>query len=116
MTCANAILDTLAGGPTSLKHLNERLPYGRSLINRHLRLLQDQGAVVRLRQGVYGLTGQTYTPRPTGRPRQDGDSVAECAEYFKVTRQRASHLVRSGLAWKEGDTWVRKHTRAGRPK
>jgi hypothetical protein len=114
MTCANAILDTLAGGPATLKHLAERMDYSYPLITRYLKALIGQGTVVRIRHGLYGLTGQTYTPRPAGRPRNT-ESATECAAAFGIAPQRASVLIGRGLAWKEGSTWVRKHTRAGRP-
>ena len=58
-----AILEILAGGPSSVQGIADRLPISRPAVSRHLRLLEDAGLVTHAahgRQNLYALRAEGF--------------------------------------------------------
>jgi hypothetical protein len=110
--CTHAILALLTRSMRT-KDMIAALDRHPSAVWSALAVLKRAGCIRRLRRGVWVKTGRPYVRKAQVRRE---DTAVACAEALGISRQRAYILMQKGLAWKEGDTWVRKHTRAGRPK
>ena len=111
MTCPEQILNLLTTAKRT-GELQAALPHAASTVWDALRRLRQAKCIRKVRRGVWVRTGRPYEP---AKGLRSPDGVLACAEALGISRQRAYMLIRSGLAWKEGDTWKRKHTKPGRP-